>query len=103
MLQSWHRECFKCGECTKRLDSVNCCEGPDKDIYCKGIKNNLNFTIITTHPFSLLSLSHMMTSMFIYMYIYFKIQRKQREKLEEREIERGWERGRGERERDTYS
>ncbi|KAK7874520.1 hypothetical protein R5R35_001601 [Gryllus longicercus] len=31
----WHRECFKCGECSKRLDSVNCCEGPDKDIYCK--------------------------------------------------------------------
>ncbi|KAL0273228.1 UNVERIFIED_CONTAM: hypothetical protein PYX00_005957 [Menopon gallinae] len=33
--RSWHRECFKCGECSKRLDSVNCCEGPDKDIYCK--------------------------------------------------------------------
>ncbi|KAK9498199.1 hypothetical protein O3M35_004066 [Rhynocoris fuscipes] len=33
--RAWHRECFKCAECTKRLDSVNCCEGPDKDIYCK--------------------------------------------------------------------
>ncbi|KAF4523286.1 hypothetical protein B566_EDAN009409 [Ephemera danica] len=31
----WHKECFKCRECTKNLDSVNCCEGPDKDIYCK--------------------------------------------------------------------
>ncbi|XP_066600576.1 muscle LIM protein Mlp84B [Prorops nasuta] len=31
----WHKECFKCGCCSKRLDSVNCCEGPDKDIYCK--------------------------------------------------------------------
>lgn len=35
-VQAWHRECFKCGECMKRLDSTNCCEGPDKDIYCKG-------------------------------------------------------------------
>ncbi|XP_065226105.1 muscle LIM protein Mlp84B isoform X1 [Planococcus citri] len=33
--RGWHRECFKCGDCSKRLDSVNCCEGPDKDIYCK--------------------------------------------------------------------
>ncbi|XP_049765020.1 muscle LIM protein Mlp84B-like isoform X1 [Schistocerca cancellata] len=33
--RGWHRECFKCAECSKRLDSVNCCEGPDKDIYCK--------------------------------------------------------------------
>ncbi|XP_060877324.1 muscle LIM protein Mlp84B-like isoform X2 [Metopolophium dirhodum] len=33
--RSWHRECFKCATCTKRLDSVNCCEGSDKDIYCK--------------------------------------------------------------------
>ncbi|XP_018897504.1 muscle LIM protein Mlp84B isoform X2 [Bemisia tabaci] len=33
--RGWHKECFKCAECTKRLDSVNCCEGPDKDIYCK--------------------------------------------------------------------
>jgi len=35
-VQQWHRECFKCANCSKRLDSVNCCEGPDKDIYCKG-------------------------------------------------------------------
>lgn len=34
--QTFHKECFKCGTCSKRLDSVNCCEGPDKDIYCKG-------------------------------------------------------------------
>lgn len=33
--KGWHRECFKCADCAKRLDSVNCCEGPDKDIYCK--------------------------------------------------------------------
>ncbi|KAG8229005.1 hypothetical protein J437_LFUL009168 [Ladona fulva] len=33
--RSWHRGCFKCNACTKRLDSVNCCEGPDKEIYCK--------------------------------------------------------------------
>ncbi|KAI5636692.1 LIM domain-containing protein [Phthorimaea operculella] len=33
--KAWHKECYKCGECMKRLDSTNCCEGPDKDIYCK--------------------------------------------------------------------
>ncbi|KAK9299544.1 hypothetical protein QLX08_007455 [Tetragonisca angustula] len=33
--RQWHKECFKCANCSKRLDSVNCCEGPDKDIYCK--------------------------------------------------------------------
>ncbi|XP_021184617.1 muscle LIM protein Mlp84B isoform X5 [Helicoverpa armigera] len=33
--RAWHKECFKCGDCLKRLDSTNCCEGPDKDIYCK--------------------------------------------------------------------
>ncbi|XP_026465870.1 muscle LIM protein Mlp84B-like isoform X1 [Ctenocephalides felis] len=33
--KGWHKECFKCADCSKRLDSVNCCEGPDKDIYCK--------------------------------------------------------------------
>ncbi|CAK1551805.1 unnamed protein product [Leptosia nina] len=33
--KAWHKECFKCGDCLKRLDSTNCCEGPDKDIYCK--------------------------------------------------------------------
>lgn len=36
MFQAYHRECFKCGECSKHLDSVLVCEGPDKDIYCKG-------------------------------------------------------------------
>ncbi|CAG9563068.1 unnamed protein product [Danaus chrysippus] len=33
--RAWHKECFKCGDCQKRLDSTNCCEGSDKDIYCK--------------------------------------------------------------------
>ncbi|KAJ1521134.1 hypothetical protein ONE63_002831 [Megalurothrips usitatus] len=33
--RAWHKECFKCGDCSKRLDSVLVCEGPDKDIYCK--------------------------------------------------------------------
>ncbi|KAF3420466.1 hypothetical protein E2986_14086 [Frieseomelitta varia] len=35
IVEQWHKECFKCANCSKRLDSVNCCEGPDKDIYCK--------------------------------------------------------------------
>lgn len=33
--RSWHKECFKCGLCSKGLDSVSCCEAPDKMIYCK--------------------------------------------------------------------
>nr|CAD7398317.1 unnamed protein product [Timema cristinae] len=33
--RAWHRECFKCGLCAKGLDSRNCCEAPDKNIYCK--------------------------------------------------------------------
>ncbi|XP_066257338.1 muscle LIM protein Mlp84B-like isoform X3 [Euwallacea similis] len=32
---AFHKSCFKCGDCNKRLDSVNVTEGPDKDIYCK--------------------------------------------------------------------
>ncbi|XP_059468790.1 muscle LIM protein Mlp84B-like isoform X1 [Neocloeon triangulifer] len=31
----WHRKCFKCRDCTKTLDSVLACDGPDKDVYCK--------------------------------------------------------------------
>uniref|UniRef100_A0A4Y0AMQ5 LIM zinc-binding domain-containing protein n=1 Tax=Anopheles funestus TaxID=62324 RepID=A0A4Y0AMQ5_ANOFN len=34
--RAYHKGCFKCGECKKGLDSVNCCEGPDRNIYCKG-------------------------------------------------------------------
>ncbi|EDW96416.1 muscle LIM protein Mlp84B [Drosophila simulans] len=34
--RSWHKECFKCGTCKKGLDSILCCEAPDKNIYCKG-------------------------------------------------------------------
>lgn len=33
--RAFHKSCFKCGDCNKRLDSVNVTEGPDKDIYCK--------------------------------------------------------------------
>ncbi|XP_056639968.1 muscle LIM protein Mlp84B-like isoform X1 [Diorhabda carinulata] len=31
----WHRKCFKCKDCTKTLDSINACDGPDRDVYCK--------------------------------------------------------------------
>ncbi|XP_021953785.1 muscle LIM protein Mlp84B isoform X1 [Folsomia candida] len=31
----WHRKCFKCCECNKTLDSINACNGHDKEIYCK--------------------------------------------------------------------
>lgn len=32
---SYHKPCFSCIECNKKLDSVTCCEGPDNEIYCK--------------------------------------------------------------------
>jgi len=32
---NYHRNCFSCIECKKKLDSVTCCEGPDYEIYCK--------------------------------------------------------------------
>lgn len=31
----FHKNCFSCIECTRKLDSVICCEGPDMEIYCK--------------------------------------------------------------------
>ena len=31
----FHKNCFSCIECSKKLDSVTCCEGPDGEIYCK--------------------------------------------------------------------
>lgn len=33
--RAYHKGCFKCGECKKNLDSVNCCEGPNREIYCR--------------------------------------------------------------------
>jgi len=31
----FHKNCFSCIECNRKLDSVTCCEGPDGEIYCK--------------------------------------------------------------------
>ncbi|KAG5897031.1 hypothetical protein JTB14_021753 [Gonioctena quinquepunctata] len=33
--RQWHRKCFKCKDCTKTLDSINACDGPDSDVYCR--------------------------------------------------------------------
>uniref|UniRef100_A0A336MTA1 CSON005688 protein n=1 Tax=Culicoides sonorensis TaxID=179676 RepID=A0A336MTA1_CULSO len=33
--REWHRKCYKCKDCTKTLDSIIACDGPDKDVYCK--------------------------------------------------------------------
>ncbi|KAL2721093.1 Muscle LIM protein Mlp84B, partial [Vespula maculifrons] len=33
--REWHRKCYKCRDCTKTLDSIIACDGPDKDVYCK--------------------------------------------------------------------
>ena len=33
--REWHRKCFKCKDCTKTLDSIIACDGPDKDVYCR--------------------------------------------------------------------
>lgn len=32
---NYHRNCFSCIECNKKLDSTTCCEGPDAEVYCK--------------------------------------------------------------------
>jgi len=31
----FHKNCFSCVECNRKLDSMTCCEGPDREIYCK--------------------------------------------------------------------
>lgn len=35
--RNWHKACFKCKTCNKSLDSTTHNDGPDRDIYCKGI------------------------------------------------------------------
>lgn len=37
LFKAFHKTCFKCADCKKGLDSYNVAEGPDKDIYCKGV------------------------------------------------------------------
>jgi len=32
---NFHRNCFSCIECNKKLDSTTCCEGPDAEVYCQ--------------------------------------------------------------------
>merc|ERR1719384_1293044 len=32
---NFHRNCFSCIECNKKLDSTTVCEGPDAEIYCQ--------------------------------------------------------------------
>ena len=36
----FHKNCYSCIECTRKLDSVTCCEGPDGEIYCKACYAN---------------------------------------------------------------
>lgn len=31
----WHKKCFNCADCSKTLDSINACDGPNKEVYCK--------------------------------------------------------------------
>ena len=31
----FHKNCYSCIECNRKLDSMTCCEGPDGEIYCK--------------------------------------------------------------------
>ncbi|XP_037967706.1 muscle LIM protein Mlp84B isoform X1 [Plutella xylostella] len=33
--REWHRKCFKCRDCTKTLDSIIACDGPNDEVYCK--------------------------------------------------------------------
>lgn len=53
LFQTFHKECFKCSGCNKGLDSISCCEGPDKDIYCRGAPKSHNHSIICIHINSL--------------------------------------------------
>jgi len=34
--QTYHKKCFSCANCKRPLDSVLACDGPDKEIYCRG-------------------------------------------------------------------
>ncbi|CAG0894578.1 unnamed protein product [Cyprideis torosa] len=34
--QMWHRKCFTCNDCRRPLDSISACDGPDREVYCKG-------------------------------------------------------------------
>jgi len=34
--QVYHKACFSCGNCKRPLDSVNACDTPEKDIFCRG-------------------------------------------------------------------
>lgn len=33
--REWHRKCYKCHTCKHTLDSINACDGPDGDVYCR--------------------------------------------------------------------
>jgi len=34
--KKYHKKCFSCKACSRPLDSMLACDGPDNDIYCKG-------------------------------------------------------------------
>lgn len=34
-IQVWHKSCFNCSTCHRPLDSMQACDGPDREIYCK--------------------------------------------------------------------
>ena len=52
--KAWHKTCFTCTLCNKRVDSSNLCER-DGDIFCKGIRNTKNNVLIN---YIFISLSH---------------------------------------------
>lgn len=35
-MKAYHKRCFHCLTCNKTLDSTIHCDGPDKEVYCRG-------------------------------------------------------------------
>lgn len=37
--REWHRKCFKCFDCRTTLDSINACDGPTGEVFCRSMNS----------------------------------------------------------------